>query len=95
MDWFLYDIGLRHERVNGTRDGSRAAVTSNMERFVMIVNDWKPLTIITKHSILDAAAALDPPLLGEWRNQVAEHDVETWLYSKYSTNTGSRYREDC
>ena len=53
----------------------------------MIVNDWKPLTIITKHSILDAAAALDPPLPGEWRNQVAEHNVETWLYSKYSTNT--------
>ena len=23
---------------------------------------WKPLTIITKHSILDVAAALDPPL---------------------------------
>ena len=29
---------------------------------MIIVNDWKPLTIITKHSILDAAAALDPPL---------------------------------
>ena len=33
-----------------------------MERFVIIVNGWKPLTIITKQSILDAAAALDPPL---------------------------------
>ena len=33
-----------------------------MERFVIIVNDWKPLTIITKRSILDIAAALDPPL---------------------------------
>ena len=33
-----------------------------MERFMIIVNGWKPLTIITKHSILDAAAVLDPPL---------------------------------
>ena len=33
-----------------------------MEHFVIIVNGWKPLTITTKHSILDAAAALDPPL---------------------------------
>ena len=33
-----------------------------MERFVIIVNGWKPLTIITKRSILDVAAALDPPL---------------------------------
>ena len=30
--------------------------------FVITVNDWKLLTIITKHSILDVAAALDPPL---------------------------------
>ena len=41
------------------RDGSRAAATSKMERFVIIVND---LTIITKCSILDVAATLDPPL---------------------------------
>ena len=44
------------------RGGSRAAATSKMECFVIIVNGWKPLTIITKHSILDVAAALDPPL---------------------------------
>ena len=44
------------------RSGSRAAATSKMERFVIIVNGWKLLTIITKHSILDVAAALDPPL---------------------------------
>ena len=30
---------------------------------MIIVNGWKPLTIITKPSILDVAAALDPPLL--------------------------------
>ena len=45
-----------------TRGGSGAAATSKMERFVIIVNGWKPLTIVTKHSILDVAAALDPPL---------------------------------
>ena len=45
------------------RSGSRAATTSKMERFVIIVNGFQPLTIITKRSILDVAAALDPPLL--------------------------------
>ena len=44
------------------RGGSRTAATSKMERFVIIVNGWKPLAIITKRSILDVAAALDPPL---------------------------------
>ena len=34
-----------------------------MERFVLIVNGWQPLTIITKRSILDVASALDPPLM--------------------------------
>ena len=45
------------------RGGSRAAATPEMERFVIIVNDWKPLTIVTKSSILDVAAGLDPPLV--------------------------------
>ena len=43
-------------------DGSRAAAKSKMERFVIIVNGFQPLTIITRRSILDAAAVLDPPL---------------------------------
>ena len=34
---------------------------------------WKPLTIITKHSILDVAAALDLPL----------------MISKYTSNTNT------
>ena len=34
-----------------------------MERFAIIVNGFRPLTIITKRSILDVAAALDPTLL--------------------------------
>ena len=43
-----------------TRGGSRAA--AKMERFVIMVNGFQPLTVITKRSILDVAAALDPPL---------------------------------
>ena len=34
-----------------------------MERFVILVNGFQPLTIITKRSILDVAAVLDPPLI--------------------------------
>ena len=48
------------------RGGSRAAATSKIERFMIIVNGIQTLTIITKHSISDAAAALDPPLIGLW-----------------------------
>ena len=44
------------------RGGSRTAATSKMERIVIIVNRFQPLTIITKCSILDVAAVLDPPL---------------------------------
>ena len=40
--------------------GFRTAATSKMEHFVIIVNGWKPLTIIPKSSILDVAAVLDP-----------------------------------
>ena len=46
-----------------TRGGSRTAETSKMERFLIMVNGWKPLNFITKRSILDVAAALDPPLV--------------------------------
>ena len=45
-----------------SRGGSWTAATSKMELFVIIVNGWKPLTIITKCSILDVVAVLDPPL---------------------------------
>ena len=52
--------------VSISRGGSRAAATSKMECFVIIVNGSKLLTIITKHSILDVAEALDPPLISLW-----------------------------
>ena len=44
------------------RGGSRTAATTKMELFVIIVNGFQPLSIITKCSILDVAAVLDPPL---------------------------------
>ena len=44
------------------RGGSMTATTSKMELFVIIVNGFQPLTIITKRSILDVAAVPDPPL---------------------------------
>ena len=48
--------------VESDSGGSRTAATSKMEHFVIIVNGWKRLTIITMRSILDVAAVLDPPL---------------------------------
>ena len=42
--------------------GYRVAAASKMERFVIIVNGFQPLTMITKRSIWDVVAALDPPL---------------------------------
>ena len=62
----LYALSLKYIKTKigytGIKGGSRAAVTSKMERFVIIVNSCKPLTIITKRSILDVAAVLYPPL---------------------------------
>ena len=40
-----------------------AAATFKMERFVIIVNGFQQLTIITKRSILGVAAVLDPSLI--------------------------------
>ena len=45
------------------RGWSRTTATFKMERFVIIVNGFQPLTIITKRSILDVAAVLDPLLM--------------------------------
>ena len=57
--------------VNSLRGGSRTVATSKMERFVIIVNGFQPLTIITKQSILDVAVVLDPPVsLLEMRNVI-------------------------
>ena len=55
--WCLFDMMIIY------RGGPRTAATSKMERFVIIVNGWKPLTIILKRSISDVTAVLDPSLL--------------------------------
>ena len=60
--WKIYLLLWHLGPFPNCRGGSRATATSKMECFVIIVNGWKPLTIITKHSILGVAAALDPPL---------------------------------
>ena len=47
-----------------------------MERFVIIVNGFQPLTIITKRSILVVAAVLDSPLtMGDYYNLYLKADV--------------------
>ena len=61
FDFIVTRTMFYHVTSESPRGGSRAAATFKMERFVIIVNGWKPLTIITKRSILDVAAALDPP----------------------------------
>ena len=48
------------EKWSSGRGGYRTAATSKMEHFVIIVNDWKSVTIITKCSILEVAIVLDP-----------------------------------
>ena len=58
----IYHWKICNNRLLLLRDGSRTAATSKMERFVIIINGWKPLAIITKRCIMDVAAALDPPL---------------------------------
>ena len=46
-----------------SRGASSTAATSKVELFVIIVNGFQPLTIITKSPTLDVPAALDPPLV--------------------------------
>ena len=66
-EWDLFKVGSKKTWWSALRDvnvrgGSRAAATSKMERFVIIINGLKPLTIITKRSLLDVEEALDLPL---------------------------------
>ena len=62
-NFWITKINIKNQNIIITKGGSRAAATSKMERFVIIGNGFRPLTIITKRSILDVAAALDPPLI--------------------------------
>ena len=56
----------------------RTAATSKMAHFVITVNGFQSLTIITKSSILDVVAVLDPPQLLD-KNR---HNIKTTLHSK-------------
>ena len=61
------------------RGGSRTAATSKMELFLIIVNGL--LTIITKRSILDVAAVLDPLLiLSPFRIFVLDHFQRSYVF---------------
>ena len=63
------------------RSVSRTAAASKVELFVMIVNGFHPLIIITKSSILDVAAVLDPclNLLNEVRSNISVSWVKETL----------------
>ena len=75
-DFLLNQSGLYFKLGDKGRGGYRTAATSKMELFLIIVNGWKPLTIITKSSILNVAADLDPPLKGIFRvNELDKYDV--------------------
>ena len=77
---------------NRVKGESRAAATHYMERFVIIVNSleriliivngYSPLTIITKRSMLDVAAVLDPPphILAHSSHQT--HSIKNRLISQ-------------
>ena len=61
-NFFIWN-GLIVDRLPGpSRGGSRPATASKMEPIVIIINVFQSLTIITKCSILDVAAVLDPDL---------------------------------
>ena len=49
---------MSNENYMNFRGGSRATVSSKMERFVILFNGFQPLTIITKRSILEVVTAL-------------------------------------
>ena len=72
---------------NTQTGGSRTAAASKMGCFVIIVNGWKPLTIITKRFILDVAAVLDLPLL---KDDTIPNDL-TDIFSNSQENTQDRY----
>ena len=63
------------------KGGSRTAGTSKMELFVIIVNGRKPLTIMTKCSILDITTVLDPPLIME--AQVTNSQKPLTVFAKH------------
>ena len=62
MQYHLWNRKFYHKIHIHIRGGLRTASTSKVELFVIIVNGFQPLTIITKSSTLDAVTVLDLPL---------------------------------
>ena len=77
-------------KLKQNRGGSRTAATTKMELFVIIVNGFQSLTIITKCSILDVAAVLDPPLEDVYED--LSKDKEMFDFIHYSAE--SKYYND-
>ena len=66
------------------RGGFRTAATSKIKHFVIIINDWKPLTTITKCSILDVAVVLDQlPVSIVKTPKFIKTNFRSKLYQKY------------
>ena len=54
MAWFLFDRGIRHERVKEEPESySEPGQTSKMNIFAKIVNGYELFTIFVKDSIVD------------------------------------------
>ena len=77
-------------KLKQNRGGSRTAATSKMELFVIIVNGFQSLTIITKCSILDVAAVLDLPLEDVYED--LSKDKEMFDFNNYFAE--SKYYND-
>ena len=45
------------------RGGSELPPTSKMELFLTIISSWKPLTTVSKSSILEDSTSLDPAIV--------------------------------
>ena len=74
------------------RGRSTTAATSKMEHFVIIVNGWKLLTIITQSSILDVAVALEPPLIIS-TNLLFQLTIRNFTHVPVVTTTKERWTQ--
>ena len=70
----------------------RLLQTSKMERFLIIVNGWKLLTIMTHSSILDVAAALEPPLIIS-TNLLFQLTIRNFTHVPVVTSTKERWTQ--
>lgn len=83
--FLLYETHVNYQTAE---TGSRTFVTSKMELFVTIFNNFQSLKIVTKSSILDAADTFDPTFITD---HFASHSwllinlkpISTW-YRKWS-----------